>query len=94
MRYYLTHMARQQKTVPREPLRVVAMKLTGANVQLLQTLSQDAADALGWPVRSGAVLRALLQYVAQQPPTWAAGALHPLIEEEIAQGRVWGSKQR
>ncbi len=94
MRYYLTIMARTKKTPPTEPLRVYTIKVTPAAEQLLQALSQDASDILGWTVSSSAVVRALIQHAGQQPPAWAAAALHPLIEQEITQGRVWGSKKR
>jgi hypothetical protein len=40
------------------------------------------------------MIRALLRYAAQQPPGWAAAALHPLIEEEITSGTFWGSKKK
>jgi hypothetical protein len=94
MRYYLTPMARTKKTAPTEPLRVYSVKVTPAAEELLQVLRQDASDTLGWTVSSSAVVRALFSYVAQQPLSWAASALYPLIEQEIAQGRVWGSKKR
>jgi len=94
MRYYLTTMARTKKTPPKEPLKVYSVKLTPAAAELLLHLGQDASDALGWTVSSSAVVRALLSYVEQQPASWASSMLHPLIEQEIAQGRVWGSKKR
>lgn len=86
-------MARTKKTPPKEPLRVYSLKVTPAAEQLLQTLSQEASDALGWTVSTSAVVRAMFQYVEQQPSAWAAAALHPLIEQEITQGRVWGSRK-
>jgi hypothetical protein len=94
VRYYLIIMARPKKTPFKEPLKVVSVKLTPAAEYLLRQLSQDASDALGWTVSSSALVRALLHYVAQQPPAWAATALHPLVEQEIAGGRVWGKKKR
>jgi hypothetical protein len=94
MRYYLAVMARTKQKAPTEPLRVYSLKVTAAAEQLLQDLSQDASDALGWTVSSSAILRALLAYVAQQPPAWASATLYPFIEREIAQGRVWGSTKR
>src|SRR5215813_6738168 len=94
VRYYLDHMAGRKKSLFKEPLRVVSVKLTPAAEYLLQQLRQDASDALGWTVSSSAVVRALIRHAGQQPTSWAATALHPLIEEEIAQGRVWGSKKR
>jgi len=39
------------------------------------------------------VIRGLPAYVKHQLSTWVATALHPLIEQEIIQGRVWGSKK-
>jgi hypothetical protein len=94
MRYYLTTMTRLKKSPPTEPLKVYTVKLTPAVAVTLQTLSQDASDALGWTVSSSALIRALIRQAGQQPPAWATAALHPLIEQEIAQGRVWGSKKR
>jgi hypothetical protein len=92
MRYYLIIMARMKKSPPTEPLRVYSVKLTPAVVDLLLYLGQDASDALGWTVSSSAVIRALIQHAGQQPSEWAATAIHPLIEQEIAAGRVWGKK--
>jgi hypothetical protein len=94
MRYYLTHMARTKKTPLAEPLKVCTVKLTPAAERTLQQVSQDASDNLGWTVSNSATIRAVLRYIEDQPPTWAAAALHPLIEQEIAQGRVWGSKKQ
>lgn len=82
------------RSITKEPLQVVTVKLTPTAGQTLRQLSQDASDTLGWTVTSSAMVRALIQYTRKQPPTWAAAELHPLIEEEIAQGRVWGSKKR
>jgi hypothetical protein len=83
-------MARPKK----EPLKVISVKLTPAAVRLLQQLSREASDALGRPVSSSAVVRGLLEYVRQQPPAWPATHLHPVIEQEIIAGRVWGSKKQ
>jgi hypothetical protein len=94
LRYYLIIMARQQTTPPIEPLKVYSAKLTPTAEQVLQRLSQDASDALGWTVTSSAMLRALIAYAGKQPASWASSALHPLVEQEIAGGRVWGSKKR
>ena len=94
MRYYLTCMARLKKTPLKEPLKVYTVKLTPAAADLLLHLGQDASDALGWTVSSSAVVRALIQHAGQQSAAWATAALHPLIEQEIAAGRVWGSKKR
>jgi hypothetical protein len=75
-------------------LKVVTLKLTPTGEQVLQRLGQDASDTLGWTVSSSAMLRALLAYVEQQPPSWVSSALYPFVEQEITQGRVWGSKKR
>jgi hypothetical protein len=93
MRYYLTMATRKSKTPPKEPLKVCTVKLTAAEERLLREVSQDASDVLGWTVSNSAVLRACIHYM-QQAPEWTTTALHPLIEQEIAQGRVWGSKRR
>lgn len=94
MRYYLFIMARIKPLALQGPLKVASVKLPPMAGQILQTLSQDASDALGWTVTSSAVVRALIQYAERQPPEWAASKLHPIIEEEIAQGRVWGKQSK
>jgi hypothetical protein len=94
MRYYLIIMTRKKQAAPKEPLKVCTVKLSAAAGQTLQALGQDASDVLGWTVTSSAVIRALIRYAEKQTPAWAASELHPLIEEEIAMGRVWGSKKR
>jgi len=66
------------------------MKATPAVERLLHRLSQEASDALGRPVSNSAILRAILSYIDQQPPSWAL-FLYPFVEQEIEQGRVWGS---
>jgi hypothetical protein len=78
------------KPIVLEPLRAVTTKLTPTAGTFLQRLSQDVADRTGWPVRSSTVVRALIEYARRQSPEWAATALLPLVEEEIAAGRVWG----
>lgn len=94
MRYYLNMTERAKRTPAPEPLKVVSLKLTPTAEHLLNDLSQDATDAIGRPVSSSALVRALLRYLAQQPSTWAATTLHPLIEQEIGHGRVWGKRKR
>jgi hypothetical protein len=94
MRYYLTIMARILTTPLKEPLKVSSVKLTATAEGILQQLSQDASDRLGWTVTSSAVVRALVSYAGQQPASWVSSALQPLIEQEITQGRVWGSKKK
>ncbi len=87
-------MAHAKPTPKKQPLFPHTFTLGRDDDRLLQHLSQDASDALGWTVGSSAVIRALLQYVAQQSPAWASTTLHPLIEQEIASGRVWGKKKK
>lgn len=88
-------MARGKPIPPqREPLRVYSVKLTPAAATLLMQLGQEASDHLGWTVTSSAVMRALVRYAGQRPPAWAIDELHPLIEEEIAGGRVWGKTSK
>lgn len=78
----------------RAPLKVYSVKLTQAEERILQAVSQDASDALGWTVSHSAVMRALLLYIGQQPVGWRQETLLPLIEQEIEQGRVWGKKSK
>jgi hypothetical protein len=87
-------MARPKSAPKKQPLFPHTFTLSQDADRLLQQLSQDASDALGWTVGSSAVIRALLRYTDQQSPAWASTTLHPLIEQEIAQGRVWGSKKK
>ena len=93
MSYYLMIMARTKRTPSPEPLKVCSLALTPSAERLLNDLSQDATDAIGRPVSNSALVRALLQYLAQQPSTWTATTLYPLIEQEIGHGRVWGKKK-
>jgi hypothetical protein len=84
-----------KKSAPQKPFLVARTHtLTREADILLQQLSQEASDALGWTVGSSAIVRALLRYVAQQPTSWAPTTLHPLIEKEIDAGIVWGSKKK
>ena len=87
-------MAARNPTPRKQPLYPRTHTLSRETAQVLQQLGQEATDALGWTVGSSAVIRALLRYVAQQPPGWAATALHPLIEQEISSGTFWGSKKK
>ena len=86
-------MATRKRKPQKEPLVIRTHALTKETDRFLQQLGQGASDTLGWAVSHSAVIRGLLAYVKQQPPTWAATALYPLIEQEISQGRVWGSKK-
>jgi hypothetical protein len=87
-------MARSKPTPKKQLLIVRSITLSREADTLLDTLSQDATDALGWTVSSSAIVRALIRYSEQQPAAWAAATLHPLIGQEIASGRVWGSKKK
>lgn len=75
------------------PLLVRSLTLTPELEALLQSLGQEASDRLGWTVSMSAVVRALLRYVEHRPPAWVREQLHPLIDQEIAGGRVWGKKK-
>jgi hypothetical protein len=83
-------MPRRKQHPVKEPLQVCSVKLTPAAATFLLRVGQDTSDNLGWTVTSSAVVRALIQYAQQQPPDWATTTLQPLIETEIAAGRVWG----
>lgn len=84
---------RRKKTPLKQPLQVSTIKLTAAEKDILQRLSQDASDNLGWTVTPSTIIRALIQHAGQQPQAWRATAIYPPIEQEIAQGRVWGTKK-
>jgi hypothetical protein len=87
-------MARSKQEPQKEALKVLSIKLTPSIAKTLHQLSQGASDQLGWTVSSSAVLRALVTYAGQQPGSWIRSELHPVIEQEIAAGRVWGSKRQ
>jgi hypothetical protein len=87
-------MEQTKKALSSEPLKVCSLTLTPTAEDVLNDHSQDATDALGRPVSHSALVRALLQYLARQPSTWAATALYPLIEEEMKRGRMWGKKKQ
>ena len=85
---------RRTKTLSTEPLKTYSLNLTPAAEQFFSQLSQEASDALGRSVSNSALLRALLVYIEQQPRSWASTQLYPLVEQEIARGRVWGRKKQ
>jgi hypothetical protein len=85
---------RRKKTLSTEPLKVCSLKVTPTAEQFLTDLSQTASDVLGWTVSNSAMFRAMLTYIEQQPRLWETTALYPYIEQEIARGRVWGSKKK
>jgi hypothetical protein len=84
----------RKKTPPTEPIIISAVSFTPTAKRTLERLCQDASDQIGWAVSGSAMLRALISYAAQQPHSWVSSALYPFVEQEIAQGRVWGSKKR
>jgi hypothetical protein len=83
----------RKKTPLKEPIVVSAISLTPATKQTLERMCQEASDHIRWSVSGSALLRALITYAGQQPPSWVFSALYPLVEQEIAQGRVWGKKK-
>jgi hypothetical protein len=70
------------------------LNFTPTAEQFFHRLSQEASSALGRTVSNSAMFRALLSYIEQQPRSWTSTQLYPLIEQEIARGRVWGSKKK
>lgn len=84
---------RRTQTLSTEPLKTYSLSLTPKAEQFFRRLSQDASNAVGRKVSNSAMLRALLSYIEQQPRSWASTELYPLIEQEIARGRVWGKKK-
>ena len=88
-----THQITDTKAeLKKQPFVIRSVALTAENEETLEHLKQDATDAIGRPISSSALLRAFVRFFAQQPPIWTAKQLHPLIEEEIEQGRLWGTK--
>ena len=87
-------MATRKPTPKKEPLVIRAHSLTRDTDRFLQQLRHEASDALGWTVSSSAIVRALLQVASQQPSSWIATALFPVIDREIAEGFVWGRKKK
>lgn len=89
----LTQHSTDQKSIhKKQPYSIRSYAIAEENEHTLQQLKQEATDAIGRPISSSALLRALLHYLSQQSPSWTAEQLHPLIEKEIEAGRVWGTK--
>jgi hypothetical protein len=81
----------RKKAAPR-PSLIRTHSLTAGDLKILQRFSQDASDLLGWTVSGSAIVRALLRYADEQGEVWTRKQLYPLIEDEIAQGTVWGHR--
>lgn len=86
-------MPRPKKLLPKEPLLIRSLTHTPTTDAIAKRLSQDATDYIGRPISSSAMLRALLRYVDQQDAAWVRSQLFPLIEKEISNGLLWGSKK-
>jgi hypothetical protein len=87
-------MTSRKPKVTKQPLLIRTHALTHNTNRVLEQLSQEATDTLGWTVSNSALVRALVWYAARQPREWKTTALFPLVEQEIATGIVWGSKKR
>jgi hypothetical protein len=87
-------MARTKKRPPKEPLQVCSIKLPPAVAASLAALALDASDHLDRPVSVSTIARAALTYLAWQSAGWTVTNLYPLMEQEIAHGRVWGRKPK
>ena len=87
-------MARATTKARKQHLMIRSLTLTQETNRVLQLLSQEASDTLGWTVSGSATVRALLQYASQQPASWAPSALFPIIEREIDAGVLWGRKKK
>jgi hypothetical protein len=88
----LTHHIPTTKSKPKNPFLIRSYAIAEHTEQTLEQLKQAATDAIGRPISSSAVLRALVRYLGQQPSSWIAKQIHPLLEQEIEQGRLWGTK--
>jgi hypothetical protein len=89
----LTHQTTVKKPKPKTPLFIRSYSLAEENEKTLEQCKQTATDTIGRPISSSTILRALVRFLAQQSSSWTAKRLHPLIEEEIEEGRIWGTKQ-
>lgn len=87
-------MATHKRPPKKEPLVIRTHSLTKETDRFLQRIHQEASDVLGWTVSSSAVVRALLQIASQQPASWNTTVLFPVIDREISEGFVWGSKKK
>lgn len=91
----LTHRITNKKLNPqKQPFVIHSFALVVDNEETLADVRQTATDAIGRPISGSAVVRALLRYVGQQPSFWIAKQIHPLLEQEIEAGRVWGSTRK
>lgn len=74
-----------------DPLRIHTVSLADEHAGVLASLGQAASDQIGRRISKSAVFRSVLRLVAKgmlpEPAIWQA------IEEEIAGGRLWGSKR-
>jgi hypothetical protein len=89
-------MARTQSTTSQplaSSLGKLTVVLTQDNVTLLKALAQEASEQGKRTISGSAILRALIQYAAQQGRGWQREHILPLLEEEIAGGTVWGTKK-
>ena len=82
----------RKKALPR-PSLIRTHSLTAGDLKILQQISQDASDLLGWTVSGSAVVRALLRYADQQGEGWSRKQLFPLIENELVRGTMWGHRR-
>lgn len=85
--------ARKNEEAKLSALLIRSLTLTPDTSETLERLSMDASDYIGRAVSGSAILRALLRYAAQQPYQWLLSDLSPLIEAELASGRMWGKKK-
>jgi hypothetical protein len=87
-------MRRKNSAPPKAPMAIRTHALSEDTDQILNQLSQEASDLLGWRASNSAIVRALLRYASQRPPDWKAKMLFPLIEREIVAGVHWGGKKQ
>ena len=75
------------------PTTIRSLSLTPTATRTLDSIAQDASDAIGWTVSGSAIVRALLRHADEQGGGWIKARLFPLIEQEIQSGMVWGKKK-
>jgi hypothetical protein len=82
----------KKSPLPRPPFLIKSITITQEIQDILDQLSQDASDFLGWTVSHSAIIRALVRQIAQQGPL-AADALFLEVGRELERGVVWGKKK-
>ncbi len=87
-------MARRKAPPKKLELLVSSLALTSPTAKIAREIGEDASDALGWKVGRSAVVRALLSYAGSQSARWLQENIHPLFEQELQEGIMWGRRRK